>query len=246
MRRWDHRHGILSNGFPASLRSEARCAGDGQFGLSECKQACQSWKRSRLCRRRSRMRASMSLILLDQRNACAVVPTSGQCRDADIAIVYYAGTDRNRRYNCRSQLTPFLNVTSTHLTRQSARSHFDGHWAAKQLRLIIPVAGIIHSTRRSARSGRALWVEDSQGRAEQSEHVIAFAAKASSPTYGGDNQSSPFTAALVKYFTRPGPRSAQGVRLCPQRRSEGYQQQARAVHLWLAWRRRRSIGSGHS
>ncbi|MFY9955175.1 SUMF1/EgtB/PvdO family nonheme iron enzyme [Bradyrhizobium sp.] len=134
---------------------------------------------------------------------------SDDVRDADVAIVYYAG------HGMEIEGTNYLIPVDATLERDI--DAFDEAIPldrvltviepARQLRLVIldacrdnPFSKIIKHTIASRAVGRGLAkVEPSSPNT-----LIAFAAKAGSTATDGDDKNSPFTTALLKYLPRPG------------------------------------------
>src|SRR5712672_4346235 len=134
---------------------------------------------------------------------------AAKIRDADIAVVYYAGHGielDGTNYLIPGDATLETDGDVLDETIPLDRVLFAVE-PAKQLRLIIldacrdnPFAKTMKRTIASRAVGRGL----AKVEPTSPNTMIAFAAKAGSTAYDGDNQSSPFTAALVKYLTRPG------------------------------------------
>jgi uncharacterized caspase-like protein len=132
-----------------------------------------------------------------------------KARDADIAVIYYAG------HGIEVDGTNYLIPVDAVLERDT--DAYDEAIAldrilqaiepAKQLRLVIldacrdnPFAKSMKRTVASRSLGRGLaGVEPSRPNT-----LIAFAAKGGSTAADGDNRNSPFTAALLKYLAQPG------------------------------------------
>lgn len=134
---------------------------------------------------------------------------SDTARDADVAIVYFAG------HGIEIEGTNYLIPVDAVLERDI--DAFDEAIPleriltviepARQLRLVIldacrdnPFNKAMKRTIGSRGVGRGL----AKVEPESPNTLIAFAAKAGSTAYDGDSQNSPFTTALVKYLTRPG------------------------------------------
>src|SRR6266481_1656452 len=134
---------------------------------------------------------------------------SDDVRDADVAIVYYAG------HGMEIEGTNYLIPVDATLERDI--DAFDEAIPldrvltviepARQLRLIIldacrdnPFSKIIKHTIASRAVGRGL----AKVEPASPNTLIAFAAKAGSTATDGDDKNSPFTAALLKYLPRPG------------------------------------------
>ena len=132
-----------------------------------------------------------------------------RARDADIAVVYYAG------HGMEVDGTNYLIPVDAKLERDT--DVFDEALSldrvlvavepAKQLRLVIldacrdnPFAKSMKRTVASRSLGRGLaGVEPSRPNT-----LIAFAAKGGSTASDGDSKNSPFTTALLKYLAKPG------------------------------------------
>src|ERR1700760_976316 len=136
---------------------------------------------------------------------------SDEVRDADIAIIYYAGHGLEIEGN--NYLIPVDATLERDVDAYDEAISLDRVLAAvepaKQLRLIIldacrdnPFAKTMKHTMasRSMGLGRGL----SKVEPTNPNTLIAFAAKAGSTAADGDDKNSPFTAALVKYLPRPG------------------------------------------
>src|SRR6267154_107681 len=132
-----------------------------------------------------------------------------KARDADIAVIYYAG------HGIEVDGTNYLVPVDAALERDT--DAYDEAIAldrilqaiepAKQLRLVIldacrdnPFAKSMKRTVASRSLGRGLaGVEPSRPNT-----LIAFAAKGGSTAADGDSKNSPFTTALLKYLVQPG------------------------------------------
>lgn len=132
-----------------------------------------------------------------------------KARDADIAVIYYAG------HGIEVDGTNYLIPVDAVLERDT--DAYDEAIAldrilqaiepAKQLRLVIldacrdnPFAKSMKRTVASRSLGRGLaGVEPSKPNT-----LIAFAAKGGSTASDGDNKNSPFTTALLKHLVKPG------------------------------------------
>jgi uncharacterized caspase-like protein len=132
-----------------------------------------------------------------------------KARDADIAVIYYAG------HGIEVDGTNYLIPVDAVLERDT--DAYDEAIAldrilqaiepAKQLRLVIldacrdnPFAKSMKRTVASRSLGRGLaGVEPSRPNT-----LIAFAAKGGSTAADGDSKNSPFTTALLKYLVQPG------------------------------------------
>src|ERR1700681_3487656 len=132
-----------------------------------------------------------------------------RARDADIAVVYYAG------HGMEVEGTNYLIPVDAKLERDT--DVFDEALSldrvlvaiepARKLRLVIldacrdnPFAKTMKRTVASRAVGRGL----AKIEPTSPNTMIAFAAKAGSTASDGDSKNSPFTTALVKYLPRPG------------------------------------------
>ena len=132
-----------------------------------------------------------------------------RARDADIAVVYYAG------HGIEVDGTNYLIPVDAKLERDT--DVYDEAFSldrvllaiepAKQLRLVIldacrdnPFAKIMKRTVASRAIGQGL----AKVEPASPNTLIAYAAKAGSTAADGDSRNSPFTSALVKHITTPG------------------------------------------
>jgi hypothetical protein len=132
-----------------------------------------------------------------------------KARDADIAVVYYAG------HGIEVDGTNYLIPVDARLERDT--DVYDEAFSldrvllaiepAKQLRLVIldacrdnPFARVMKRTVASRAIGQGL----AKVEPASPNTLIAYAAKAGSTAADGDSRNSPFTAALVKHITTPG------------------------------------------
>src|SRR5450755_3918266 len=132
-----------------------------------------------------------------------------RARDADIAVVYYAG------HGMELDGTNYLIPVDAKLERDT--DVYDEAFSldrillavepAKQLRLVIldacrdnPFAKIMKKTLASRSIGRGL----AKVEPTSSNTLIAYAAKAGSTAQDGDANNSPFALALAKHLTTPG------------------------------------------
>jgi hypothetical protein len=132
-----------------------------------------------------------------------------RARDADIAVVYYAG------HGIEVDGTNYLIPVDARLERDT--DVYDEAFSldrvllaiepAKQLRLVIldacrdnPFAKIMKRTVASRAIGQGL----AKVEPASPNTLIAYAAKAGSTAADGDSRNSPFTSALVKHITTPG------------------------------------------
>jgi uncharacterized caspase-like protein len=134
---------------------------------------------------------------------------SDTVRDADVAIVYYAG------HGIEIDGTNYLIPTDAVLERDI--DAFDEAIPldrvltviepAKQLRLVILDAcrdNPFNKTMKRTIGARAIGRGLAKVEPGSPNTLIAFAAKAGSTASDGDSKNSPFTAALIKYLPRPG------------------------------------------
>ena len=134
---------------------------------------------------------------------------SDKTRDADVAVVYYAG--HGIEVDGSNYLIPVDAVLERDIDIYDEAFALDRILVtiepAKQLRLVIldacrdnPFAKTMKRTIGSRAVGRGLAkVEPSSPNT-----LIAFASKAGSTASDGDSKNSPFTAALVKHIAKPG------------------------------------------
>jgi hypothetical protein len=132
-----------------------------------------------------------------------------RARDADIAVVYYAG------HGIEVDGTNYLIPVDAKLERDT--DVYDEAFSlervllaiepAKQLRLVIldacrdnPFAKIMKRTVATRAIGQGL----AKVEPASPNTLIAYAAKAGSTAADGDSRNSPFTSALVKHITTPG------------------------------------------
>src|SRR6202158_3726754 len=134
---------------------------------------------------------------------------SDTVRDADVAIVYFAG--HGIEINGNNYLIPVDAVLERDIDAFDEAIPLDRVLTviepAKQLRLVIldacrdnPFRKIMKNTVASRAVGRGL----AKVEPASPNTLIAFAAKAGSTATDGDDKNSPFTAALLKYLPRPG------------------------------------------
>jgi hypothetical protein len=132
-----------------------------------------------------------------------------RARDADIAVVYYAG------HGMEVDGTNYLVPVDARLERDT--DVFDEAFSldrvllaiepARQLRLVIldacrdnPFAKVMKRTVASRAIGRGL----AKIEPTSPNTLIAYSAKAGSTALDGDSKNSPFTAALVRHIATPG------------------------------------------
>jgi uncharacterized caspase-like protein len=139
----------------------------------------------------------------------AVREFSETSRDADIAVVYYAGhgievDGVNYLIPADARLLSDFDVEDETVSLDRVIRALD---SVKRLKLIIldacrdnPFATTMKRSIASRSVGRGL------GKVEpaMSDTLIAFAAKAGAVASDGDGQNSPFATALVKYIAEPG------------------------------------------
>ncbi|MBR0904299.1 caspase family protein [Bradyrhizobium liaoningense] len=134
---------------------------------------------------------------------------AGRTRDADMAVIYYAGhgieLDGNN-YLIPTDATLETDGDVLDETIPVERALFAVE-PAKQLRLIIldacrdnPFAKTMKRTLASRAIGRGL----AKVEPTSPNTMIAFAAKAGSTASDGDSRNSPFAAALVEHLPKPG------------------------------------------
>ncbi|MBI5264277.1 MAG: caspase family protein [Bradyrhizobium sp.] len=134
---------------------------------------------------------------------------SDAARDADVAIVYFAG--HGIEIEGINYVIPVDAVLERDIDAFDEAIPLDRIMTviepAKQLRLVILDACRDNPFNRSMKRsigtrgiGRGL----AKVEPENPNTLIAFAAKAGSVAYDGDSKNSPFTGALIKYLTRPG------------------------------------------
>lgn len=130
-------------------------------------------------------------------------------RDADIAVLYYAGhgiemDGQNYLIPTDAKLLSDFDVQDETMSLDRVLRSID---AAKRLKLVIldacrdnPFAKTMKRSIASRSIGRGL-AEIEPG---ASDTLIAFAAKAGAVASDGDGQNSPFATALLKHLTEPG------------------------------------------
>jgi hypothetical protein len=134
---------------------------------------------------------------------------SDTVRDADVAIVYFAG--HGIEINGNNYLIPVDAVLERDIDAFDEAIPLDRILTviepAKQLRLVILDAcrdNPFSKTMKRMIGSRAIGRGLAKVEPESPNTLIAFAAKAGSTASDGDSKNSPFTAALVKYLPRPG------------------------------------------
>lgn len=134
---------------------------------------------------------------------------SDQVRDADIAVVFYAG--HGIEVNGSNYLVPVDAVLERDIDVEDETVSLDriGQMLeqAKRLRLIIldacrdnPFAKSMKRTLATRSIGRGLAKVEIQS----SDTLVAYAAKAGSTAGDGDGQNSPYTRALIEHLATPG------------------------------------------
>jgi uncharacterized caspase-like protein len=130
-------------------------------------------------------------------------------RDADIAVVYYAGhgievDGVNYLVPADAKLVSDFDIEDETMSLDRVLKALD---QAKRLKLVIldacrdnPFAKTMKRTVASRGIGRGLAKVEPM----MSDTLVAFAAKAGAVASDGDGQNSPFTVALVNYITEPG------------------------------------------
>jgi len=134
---------------------------------------------------------------------------SDSVRDADIAIVYYAG--HGIEINGNNYLIPVDAVLERDIDAFDEAIPLDRILTviepARQLRLVILDAcrdNPFNKNMKRMIGSRAIGRGLAKVEPESPNTLIAFAAKAGSTASDGDSTNSPFTAALVKFLPRPG------------------------------------------
>jgi uncharacterized caspase-like protein len=130
-------------------------------------------------------------------------------RDADVAVVYYAG--HGMEIDGTNYLIPVDAVLERDLDAFDEAIPLDRILAviepARRLRLVILDAcrdNPFNDTMKRTIGTRAVARGLAKVEPASPNTLIAFAAKAGSTASDGDSQNSPFTAALVKYLAKPG------------------------------------------
>jgi hypothetical protein len=134
---------------------------------------------------------------------------SDTVRDADVAIVYFAG--HGIEIDGTNYVIPVDAVLERDIDAFDEAIPLDRILTviepAKQLRLVILDAcrdNPFNKTMKRSMGSRAIGRGLAKVEPESPNTLIAFAAKAGSTASDGDSKNSPFTAALVKYLPRPG------------------------------------------
>jgi Caspase domain/Domain of unknown function (DUF4189)/Putative peptidoglycan binding domain len=134
---------------------------------------------------------------------------SDSVRDADVAIVYYAG--HGIEINGNNYLIPVDAVLERDIDAFDEAIPLDRILTviepARQLRLVILDACRDNPFNKSMKrmiGTRAIGRGLAKVEPESPNTLVAFAAKAGSTASDGESKNSPFTTALVKYLPRPG------------------------------------------
>jgi uncharacterized caspase-like protein len=139
----------------------------------------------------------------------AVREFSGRSRDADIAVIYYAGhgmevDGTNYLVPADAKLSNDFDVEDEAMSLDRVLRALD---VVKRLRLVIldacrdnPFSRTMKRTVASRSIGRGL----AKIEPTMSNTLVAFAAKAGAVAEDGDGDNSPFASALVKYIAEPG------------------------------------------
>ncbi len=130
-------------------------------------------------------------------------------RDADIAVVYYAGhgievDGTNYLIPADAKLTSDFDIEDETISLDRILKALE---SAKRLKLVIldacrdnPFSTTMKRSVASRSIGRGL----AKIEPAMSDTLVAFAAKAGAVASDGDGENSPFATALVKYITEPG------------------------------------------
>src|SRR5665213_2949576 len=134
---------------------------------------------------------------------------SDTVRDADVAVVYFAG--HGMEIDGTNYVIPVDAVLERDIDAFDEAIPLDRFLTvvepAKQLRLVILDAcrdNPFNRTMKRTIASRAIGHGLAKVEPESPNTLIAFAAKAGSTASDGDSKNSPFTAALIKYLPRPG------------------------------------------
>lgn len=134
---------------------------------------------------------------------------SDTVRDADVAIVYFAG--HGIEIDGVNYIVPIDAAFERDIDAFDEAIPLDRLLTviepAKQLRLVILDAcrdNPFSRTMKRTMAGRSIGRGLAKVEPESTNTLIAFAAKAGSTALDGDGGNSPFTGALVKYLPRPG------------------------------------------
>lgn len=134
---------------------------------------------------------------------------SDQVRDANVAVVYYAG--HGMEIDGTNYVIPIDAVLERDIDVYDEAISLDRILSviepAKDLRLVIldacrdnPFSRSMKRTTASRSIGRGL----ARVEPNSPNTLIAFSAKAGSTAFDGDSKNSPFTTALINYLIRPG------------------------------------------
>ena len=172
-----------------------------------------------------------------------------RARDADIAVVYYAGhgievDGANYLIPVDARLERDTDIYDEGLSLDRILIAIE---PAKKLRLVIldacrdnPFARTMKRTVASRAIGQGL----AKVEPTSPNVLIAYSAKAGSTAADGDGKNSPFTISAVAPSDEARARRAPRLRLCPRRGAQDHGQQAGTVRVRLARRRRRAAGAG--
>jgi hypothetical protein len=134
---------------------------------------------------------------------------SDTARDADVAVVYYAG--HGMEVDGVNYLIPVDAVLERDIDAYDEAIALDRVLgvidSAKQLRLVILDAcrdNPFNQTMKRTIGSRAVSRGLAKIEPNNPNTLVAFAARAGSTASDGDSKNSPFTAALVRYLARPG------------------------------------------
>ena len=169
-------------------------------------------------------------------------------RDADVAVIYYAG--HGIELDNANYLVPVDTVLETDTDIYDETTPLDRVLVAvepaKQLRLIIldacrdnPFSKSMKRTVASRAIGRGL----AKVEPTSPNTIIAFAAKAGFTASDGDGKNSPFALAACEAFGHSWIGLAQGFRIRARRCPESNRKQAGAIYLRLTGRRRCFAGA---
>ena len=174
---------------------------------------------------------------------------SDSARDAEIAVIYYAG------HGIEVDGTNYLIPVDAKLERDN--DVYDEAFSldrvllavepAKKLRLVILDACRDNPFSKTMRRTVALALDRArpcQGRADQPELADRLFGQGRLDRAGRRRQEQPVHDRAVAASDDARARRAQGVRLRARRRAQDHRQPAGAVRLWFARRRRRAAGAG--
>ena len=172
-----------------------------------------------------------------------------RARDADIAVVYYAGhgievDGGNYLIPVDARLERDTDIYDEGLSLDRILIAIE---PAKKLRLVIldacrdnPFARTMKRTVASRAIGQGL----AKVEPTSPNVLIAYSAKAGSTAADGDGQNSPFTSALSHHLTKPGLDVRRAFGFVRDEVLKIHRQQAGTVCVRLARRRRRAAGAG--